>query len=180
MKRRAACAVVVGVLALTGCGESGPSLAFGEKATVTGDRSGSVGVTVVRVEKGTHADLSRLEDAAKYAGKTPYYVRFKLTKTAAGNDDDETSHFEVYADGKPLSELIILPSLQPTGDPSEPLTSGRFDKCEGADHTRYKEAAEGQSVDGCTVFVAPDSAAAPSTVKWTRRSKTLATWKAAS
>ncbi|MEV4742576.1 hypothetical protein [Streptomyces sp. NPDC049555] len=177
MKRRALWTAAVGILALAGCADSGQSLEFGEKATVAGDRSGSVGVTVVRVEKGSHADLSLLQDASKYSGKTPYYVRFKLTKTAEGNDNDETSHFEVWSDGKRLTELIVLPSMEATGDPTEPLTTGHFDKCVGADHTTFKEAPTGASVGGCAVFVAPDDAKAPSTVTWTRRSETLAAWK---
>ncbi|WP_190019957.1 hypothetical protein [Streptomyces hiroshimensis] len=134
-------------------------------------------MTVVRVEEGSSADLSGLKDASKYKGKTPYYVHFKLTKTAEGNDDDETSHFEVSKDGQPLSELIVFSSFDATGDPSNPLVTRRFDRCEGVSHTTYKEAAEGQSAEGCAIFLADDKTGEPSSVAWTRRSKTLATWK---
>ncbi|MEV4504651.1 hypothetical protein [Streptomyces klenkii] len=150
---------------------------FGEMATVKGDRAGTVGVTVVQVEKGSNADLSGLKDASKYADKTPYYVHFKLTKTAEGNDDDTTSHFEVYDGGKQLAELLVLPAMDLTGDPSSPLATRRFERCKDASDTAYKAAAEGQSVDGCAVFLADKGTGTPSTVKWTRRSDTLATWK---
>ncbi|MEV4925027.1 hypothetical protein [Streptomyces roseoverticillatus] len=146
-------------------------------ATVKGERAGTVGVTVVQVEKGSNADLSGLKDASEYADKTPYYVHFKLTKTAEGNDDDTSSHFEVYDGGKQLTELMVLTTLDPTGDPSKPLVTRRFERCKDASDTTYKTATAGQSVDGCTVFLADKGTGAPSTVKWTRRSDTLATWK---
>ncbi|MFE7114311.1 hypothetical protein ACFU99_02655 [Streptomyces sp. NPDC057654] len=167
----------MGALALTGCSDSGPALAFGTEATVDGDRTGSVGVTVLRVEKGSHADLSGLKDASQYHGKTPYYLHYKLTKTAEGNDDDEASHFKVAKDGKKLTELLVLTSMEPTGDPDSPLVTRSFDRCTDASHTKWKKAAEGQSVEGCAVFLAPDGAGESSTVTWTRRSETLATWQ---
>ncbi|MFD7233726.1 hypothetical protein ACFWAT_00260 [Streptomyces syringium] len=136
---------------------------FGDRATVEGDRSGSVGVTVVRVEEGSNADLSGLENPSKYEGKTPFYVRFKLTKTAEGNDNDESSHFEVSKDGKRLTELMVFTSFDATGDPSNPLVTRAFERCESADHTKYKEAAERQSVEGCAIFLATEGAGAPST-----------------
>ncbi len=177
MKRRAVGAAAVGILALAGCSSSGQSLKFGGTATVAGDRSGTVGVTVVRVEKGSNADLSGLKDASKYSGKTPYYLHYKLTKTAEGNDNDESSHFEVSKGGKRLTELLVLTSFDPTGDPSNPLVTRRFDRCQSASHTAYKEASEGQSVEGCAVFLATKETMDPSTVKWTRRSEALATWE---
>ncbi|MEU8550920.1 hypothetical protein AB0C81_28720 [Streptomyces roseoverticillatus] len=148
---------------------------FGEMATVKGERAGTVGVTVIQVEKGSNADLSGLKDASKYADKTPYYVHFKLTKTAEGNDDDTSSQFEVYDGQKQLTQLLVLPSLDAIGDPS--LVTRRFERCKDASDTAYKAAAEGQSVDGCAVFLADKETGTPSTVKWTRRSDTLATWK---
>ncbi|MFH8789123.1 hypothetical protein [Streptomyces roseoverticillatus] len=165
----------VGILALTGCSGSGKSLKFGETATVTGDRAGTVGVTVIRIDQGSDADLSALKDASKYTGKTPYYLHFKLTKTAEGNDDDETSRFDVSDGKRQLTELLVLPSLDAIGDPS--VVTRRFERCEGASHTAYKEAAEGQSVNGCAIYLADKETGAPSTVKWTRRADTLATWK---
>ncbi|MCD9195285.1 hypothetical protein [Streptomyces albireticuli] len=149
---------------------------FGEKATVEGDKSGTVGVTVERVEKGDNADLSGLENPEKYKGKTPFYVRYKLTKTAEGNGNDASSHFEVSKDGKRLTELMVFTSFDTTGDPSNPLVVRAFERCEGAGHTKYEEAAEGQSVEGCAIYLAEGSGA-PSTVTWTRHNKTLATWK---
>lgn len=146
-------------------------------ATVAGDKRGTIGVTVVRVEKGSHGDLSGLEDPSKYADKTPYYVHYKLTKTAEGNGDDVADQFEVYEGGNRLTELIVFTSIESTGDPAKPLETRRFEKCQSASHTVYKEAAVGKSVEGCAVYLAAKGTGDPSTVKWTRRSETLATWE---
>ncbi|UQI45925.1 hypothetical protein M1P56_16960 [Streptomyces sp. HU2014] len=149
---------------------------FGEKAIVEGEKSGTVGVTVERVEKGSTADLAGLENPQKYEGKTPFYVRFTLTKTAEGNGNDASSQFEVSQDGKRLTRLMVFPSFDTTGDPSNPLVVRAFERCEGANDAKYKEAAEGQSVEGCAIYLAEGSGA-PSTVSWRPHNKTLATWK---
>ncbi|MEU2516534.1 hypothetical protein [Streptomyces syringium] len=107
------------------------------------------------MEKGSHADLSGLEDPSKYADKTPYYVHYKLTKTAEGNGNDATDQFEVFAGGKRLTELMAFTSFESTGDPAKPLETRRFEKCQTASHTEYKEAAEGKSVGGCAIYSRP-------------------------
>ncbi|WP_370418098.1 hypothetical protein AB8O64_05270 [Streptomyces sp. QH1-20] len=141
------------------------------EATVSGDKTGTIGVTVVRVEKDRNADLSGLEDPSKYSDETPYYLHYKLTKTAEGKSDDESAHFEAPQGGNRLTHLMVFTSFDSTGDPANPLVTRSFDRCKGADHTEWKEVAEGKYVEGCAIFLAAEGTGAPSTLKWTRRSR---------
>ncbi|MDT0450763.1 hypothetical protein [Streptomyces hesseae] len=172
----------IATVVLAGCSGSssdeGKEVRFGETASVTGYKDAKVDVTVERLEQGGSTDLSVLKDASKYAGRTPYYLRYKLTKTEAGQSGGASTYFSV-TDGnkKRLTKLTILGALDTTDDPNNPLKYRGFEKCESLNTSAYEKAAPGQSVTGCAVYVADAGAEAPTSVTWEQGSKTLATWK---
>ncbi|MCC3776803.1 hypothetical protein [Streptomyces sp. UNOB3_S3] len=177
----AATVSAIATVVLAGCSGSssdeGKELRFGETASLTGYKDAKLDVTVDRLEQGGSADLSVLKDASKYAGKTPYYLRYKLTKTEAGKSGGASTYFSVTdANKKRLSKLTIIGALDTTGDPKNPLKYRGFDKCESLSTSDFEKAAPGQSVTGCAVYVADAGAGVP-TVTWEQGTKTLATWK---
>ncbi|MEU1782966.1 hypothetical protein ABZ545_26305 [Streptomyces abikoensis] len=184
-RRQALCVAALATAVLAGCSgcsgsssDEGKELRFGETASLPGYKDTKLDVTVERLEQGSSSDLSVLKDASKYAGRTPYYLRYKLTKTEAGTSGGASTYFSV-ADGnkKRLTKLTILGALDTTGDPKNPLKYRGFEKCESSSPSDFDKAAPGQSVTGCAVYVADAGAGAPTGVTWEQGTKTLATWK---
>ncbi|GHF04504.1 hypothetical protein [Streptomyces morookaense] len=176
MRNRAvAAAAAVAVITLAGCsGSSEKHAAFGEAVTVDSYDKGPLSVAVERIDRGSSSDLNVLKDSAKYAGKTPYYLYYKLTRTESGKGSSGTNF--VVSDGdKELTHLTIMGSFDPTGDWRDPLRYRGFDKCEGADG--FEKTGPGQSVEGCAVYVADAGTGAPKTVKWVTRRDAQATWE---
>ncbi|MFF4225848.1 hypothetical protein ACX9I7_06720 [Streptomyces sp. L500] len=177
-----ATAVLAGSAGCSGSSsDEGKELRFGETASLPGYKDAKVDVTVERLEQGGSADLSVLKDASKYAGRTPYYLRYKLTKPTgaeAGKSGGASTYFSVAdANKKRLTKLTILGALDTTGDPKNPLKYRGFEKCESLSTSDFEKAAPGQSVTGCAVYVADAGAGAPTGVTWEQGTKTLATWK---
>ncbi|MFJ8044041.1 hypothetical protein ACIRBX_26415 [Kitasatospora sp. NPDC096147] len=169
-------------LVLAGCSDT-QELSYGSSA-----KKDNIEVSVERVVAGTTADLSVLKDAAKYQGRTPYYLHFRVTKTADG--DVTGPSFDVTADGDLLTRLSIMPSFpEPVVGADGKLSykeSQKFDKClDGHDSAKFKSAAAGESYQACVVYLsATGSTKAPEKVEWVkggllRRSddEAFAVWK---
>lgn len=176
MKFRATGAVAACVLVVAGCSDSGEQLTFGEKATVSAERGGTLDVTVLRIDEGSNSDLTALENASQYTGDTPYYVHYEIAKTE-GSHDTLWESFVVSAGGERLTELNVMAAVD-FSDPFRP-TVKEFDRCTAADMTEFEKAAKGQSVEGCAIFLADKGIGAPTTVQWALddADKPLATWR---
>ncbi|MEU6928311.1 hypothetical protein AB0A05_04015 [Streptomyces sp. NPDC046374] len=122
-----------------------------------------------------HAQHARSQrHPGKYAGRTPYYLRYRYTKNEDGSLD-WSGGFQVSGDDGRLTRLSVLPSLDATGDPNDPLHVSTFDKCKSGDS--LDKAAKGASVEGCQIFLTDAGGGTPKTVEWVRGQDTLATWK---
>ncbi|MFD6229381.1 hypothetical protein ACFWFZ_21285 [Streptomyces sp. NPDC060232] len=168
--------------ALTGC-SGAQELSYGAKA-----KKDNLEVSVLRVVAGTSGDLSVLKEAAKYQGRTPYYVHYRVTKTDAG--DVNGPSFEVTADGALLTQLNIMSAFpEPIVGTDGKLSykdAPKFDKClDEHNFSEFKQAAADESYEACTVYLsASGSNAAPEKVEWVkggllRRSddQAFAVWK---
>ncbi|MFD5648990.1 hypothetical protein [Streptomyces sp. NPDC127039] len=160
-------AVAVAALALTGCSGDTQELSFGDKA-----EKDNLEVSVVRVDAGTSGDLSVLEDAAKYQGRTPYYVHYRVTKTEAGDVDGPS--FDVTADGDLLTRLNIMSAFpKPVVGEDGQLSyeeAPKFDKClDEHDSGKFEKAAAGESYEACAVYLSESgSGAEPEKVEWVK------------
>jgi hypothetical protein len=167
------------LLAVTGCShDSGPTTAtfrVGDTATIDYNEQLKVRAAVTTVETGTSADLNELKDPSKYAGRTPYYIRYRLATTAS-SATAPTENFVAFAGSKQLTRLSVIPSLDVTGDPAHPLTSHTFDKCKSAATEKLKNAPAGQSVDGCAIFLSDNADGAPTKVQWGLKKTPPAVW----
>lgn len=165
---------VCGALALTGC-SSVEEVAFGRTANVEAEKGYSVDVTVLGLEAGTSADLDQLKDASKYEGRTPYYLRYRFTKTDDGAAADWSADFEVRDGEGSLTQLSVLPSIDATGDLDDPFDVNTFDKCQGS--TGFDKLPKGASVEGCEIYLTDSGGGAPESVNWVLGDETLVTWK---
>ncbi|MFD3656539.1 hypothetical protein [Streptomyces sp. NPDC058620] len=180
MKNRPQFAVLLAVSAslLTACSGSGQELGYGEKAT--GD---DIDVTVLRVDAGSTEDLAALEDAARFAGRTPYYLHYRVTKTKDGSV--KGPDFDVAGDEGQLTPLNIMPGFpSPTiGEDGELSQSEapKFDKCtDDHSYADFNKAATGETYEACSIYLADQGdSAAPSDVTWVKGSKSevVAVWK---
>ncbi len=171
MNTRTAIALLTTALAaaaLTGCsGSDTEELSYGEKAT-----KDNLEVSVLRVEAGTSGDLSVLEDAAEYQGRTPYYVRYRVTKTEAGKVDGPS--FDVTADGGLLTQLNIMASFPviEVGADGKPRykEAPKFEKCiDEPAAAEFGKAPAGASYEGCTIYLSDTgSTAEPKKVEWNK------------
>lgn len=169
--------VSVVLVAVSGCGDdSGEELSYGQSATVELKAGGDLEVTVKQLEKGSNADLETLEDSSSYAGKTPHYLRYTLTKTADSETDGSTE-FVVSAGDSRLTRLNVMPSFDFSGDPKDPMAVTKFDKCDSLSGTDLKKAPTGQPVEGCAIYLADADVQDEPTVKWMPDSKPEVTWK---
>ncbi|MGW4646893.1 hypothetical protein [Kitasatospora sp. NPDC004289] len=169
MNHRTAVAVLgtaTAALLLTSCSDT-QELSYG-----SGAKKDNIEVSVERVVAGTTADLSVLKDASKYQGRTPYYLHYKVTKTAAG--DVTGPSFDVTADGDLLTRLSIMAAFpEPVVGADGKLSykeAPKFDKClDSHDSAKFKAAGAGESYEGCMVYLsATGSTAAPSKVEWVK------------
>ncbi|WP_455352093.1 hypothetical protein [Streptomyces sp. SYSU K217416] len=170
MKTRTAFAVLtaaVAALALTGCSDDTQELSFGAKA-----KKDNLEVSVLRVDAGTSGDLSVLQDAAQYQGRTPYYVHYRVTKTEAG--DVNGPSFDVTADGDLLTRLDIMSAFpEPVVGEDGQLSykdAPKFDKClDEHDSSTFEKAAAGESYEACSVYLSESgSSAEPEKVEWVK------------
>ncbi|MFE2296229.1 hypothetical protein [Streptomyces sp. NPDC059452] len=180
MKFRPQLAVPLAVSAalLTACSGPGQELGYGEKAT--GD---DIDVTVLRVEAGSTEDLAVLEDASEYAGRTPHYLHYRVTKTKDGSV--KGPDFDLTGDGKNLTLLSIMPGfgtpvVSEDGDVSY-SEAPKFDKCtDDNSYVEFNKAPAGESYESCSIYLtAEGDSAAPSEVTWVegRQREPLAVWK---
>ncbi|MCC3768819.1 hypothetical protein [Streptomyces sp. UNOC14_S4] len=168
------------LLAVTGCShDSGPTtetLRIGDTATIDDNEQLKIQAAVTTIDTGSSADLNELQNPSKYAGKTPYYVRYRLTTTASSATAPSES-FVAFAGSKQLTHLSVIPSLDVTNDPEHPLSSHSFDKCKSAATDKLKNAPAGQSVDGCIIFLSDNGDGAPTKVQWGLKKTPAAVWK---
>ncbi|MER6997682.1 hypothetical protein [Streptomyces sp. NPDC000410] len=160
----ATCAVALCLLAVSGCSgsDSGAELKYGESANVTTEKAGSYDVAVLRVEQGKNSDLDVFKDTSRYAGKTPYYVHYRITKTE-DRQKVPAPYFGAYAGDKQLTALNVMPSFD-FSDPLAPVVQ-EFDKCTGFDSADFKKAAKGQSFKGCDIYLAESGTGAPTDIR---------------
>ncbi|WP_097866417.1 hypothetical protein [Streptomyces sp. rh34] len=167
MNARTAFAVLAAALALTGCSADTEELSYGDNA-----KKDNLEVSVVRVDAGTSGDLSMLEDAAQYQGRTPYYVHYRVTKTEAG--DVKGPSFDVMADGDRLTRLNIMSAFpKPVVGEDGQLNyeeAPKFDKClDEHDSSKFEKAAAGESYEACSVYLSESgSSAEPERVEWVK------------
>ncbi|WP_415952695.1 hypothetical protein [Streptomyces sp. KLOTTS4A1] len=165
--RTASAALAAGVLAFVLVGCSGTEeLSYGDTA-----EKDNLEVTVVRVDAGTPGDLSVLEDADKYRDRTPYYVRFRVTKSESG--DVEGPSFDVMADGDRLTRLNIMSALpKPVVGEDGQLRyeeAPKFDKClDEHDSAAFEKAPAGESYEACSIYLAEPGSGAPDKVEWVK------------
>ncbi|MGA5873814.1 hypothetical protein [Streptomyces cinereoruber] len=172
--------LAVSAVLLTACSESAQELGYGEKAT-----GKDIDVTVLRVEAGSSGDLAALEDASRYAGRTPYYLHYRVTKNKDGAVKGPS--FDVGDGKKRLTLLNILPAFPtPTVGQDGDFTyadAPKFDKCTDDDSfEKFEKAAKGASYEACSIYLTDEGdGAAPSEVKWVegdrREEKDIAVWK---
>lgn len=170
MNTRTAFAVLTtaaAALALTGCSDDIQELSFGDKA-----KKDNLEVSVVRVDAGTSGDLSMLEDAAQYQGRTPYYVHYRVTKTEAG--DVNGPSFDVTADGDLLTRLNIRSAFpNPVVGEDGQLSyeeAPKFDKClDEHDSSKFEKAAAGETYEACAVYLSESgSSMEPEKIEWVK------------
>ncbi|MEU0542324.1 hypothetical protein [Nocardia sp. NPDC005978] len=164
---RCGAAVVVAGCAfvLSGCEqEVTEKLKFGESVTVS-LIDGTVGIAVLSIERGTTSDLDGLVytmSNSPVTSGTPYYVRYRLTRTSAGADVG--THFVVEAGRNRLGEVTINPPLY-SGFGTQ---SGVEKECPAVRPDEFRALSQGQSLEGCKAFVAPSAfgGEAPTRVQW--------------
>ncbi|MFB8003910.1 hypothetical protein [Nocardia sp. NPDC056000] len=186
---RCGAAIVVAVCAfvLSGCSEDATQqLRFGESLTVS-RINGTVGIAVLRIDRGSASDLEGLTSAftnpladplakSPAIDGTPYYVRYRLTRTSAGADVG--TYFVVNAGRKSVGQMTISPA------PFSGLTgfaekSGVEKLCAGVGQDEFRALSQGQSLEGCTPFLVPSSFGpeAPTRVQWVPyKGNVVATW----
>ncbi|MEV8608533.1 hypothetical protein AB0383_11475 [Amycolatopsis sp. NPDC051373] len=121
----------------------GTKLKLGEKAIVpfkSEDKTGSIGVTVKSIDKGTEADLAPLDLGDKAKGMTPYYVRVTVSNES-GTDFSYTS-------------LGLMNALLPDGSEAQGVSViGTFDKCDSGDAGK-DFTTKGATYESCVLAVA--------------------------
>ncbi|QQR40155.1 hypothetical protein [Devosia rhizoryzae] len=125
---------------------AGTELSAGQEATVPflipNGPEVPIALTITEIEPGDIADLGNFEIPSGYKDARPYYVRFTYTNEG----DEDLSNYQVAgfvafdADGTEL-----MPSMTMGG--SEPFTA-----CQ---NTAPAELANGQSHEGCVLFLVP-------------------------
>lgn len=137
----------------------GTKLKVGQSAVIHTNRSSDTAdpkyyettmqLTVTKIEKGAAADLSKLQNAAKYKGQTPYYITTtaKLLSTKGANNLGASipSVQGTLKDGSEATKLIVFGQLGPCDSKS-------FDTEGSGDDLRIPVGAEGTS---CTILLAP-------------------------
>lgn len=180
-----AAAAVGCVFGLSGCAEDVVQrLAFGESVTVS-RIDGTVGIAVLRIEKGEGSDLDGLtgtlvpladRTTTSMTGLTPYYVRFRITRTSA--ETNTGTKFSVLAGRKPLSQLTITDDPLAVFNQLPTQVSQAEVKCRAASSHEFGALGTGQSIEGCTPFLGKTGDAAPTTVQWVPyRDKVIASWE---
>ncbi|OPC79688.1 hypothetical protein B4N89_00860 [Embleya scabrispora] len=175
----------MGILALAGCSDSDEAkkVRIGETATVDADKGGKIDVTVVAVEAGSDADLATLANPAKYVGKTPYYLRYRLTKT--GDKGDSSTKFVVSAGDHRLTSLHVAPSFEHSVNPDDaknPVSVDvrTFEKCTDKGQMSiddFAKAPKGTTYQGCTIYLSNAGEGAPSRVEWVPDKDAVVVWK---
>ncbi|MFF4172576.1 hypothetical protein [Streptomyces sp. NPDC001744] len=170
--------IALSAAVLTAC-SSGQELPYGGKAT-----GENLEVTVLKVEQGGADDLSVLQNPGEYAGRTPYYVHYRVTKTADGAA--EWPDLDVRSDKRRLTSLSIRPGFPtPTVGADGKVTMKvppEFKPC-GADDTDTKDfdsAPKGKTYTSCTIYLTDEDGKGPTHVEWvpdSRKGDPIAVWK---
>ncbi|MET7997851.1 hypothetical protein ABZU76_43900 [Amycolatopsis sp. NPDC005232] len=123
--------------------QQGTKLKLGDKAIVpfkSEDKTGSIGVTVKSIDKGTEADLAPLDLGDKAKGMTPYYVRVTVSNES-GTDFS-------------YSSLGLMNALLPDGSEAQGVSViGTFDKCDSGDAGK-DFTTKGATYESCVLAVA--------------------------
>ncbi|WP_067830200.1 hypothetical protein [Nocardia inohanensis] len=166
-------AIAAVLIALAGCSakDDAKDLKFGETIDVDAYDNGKVGIGITSIETGSNADLSTLENAAKYTGKTPYYVHYVVVKRVG--DKHAKGDFAAYAGDSQLTRLSVQSRL----DLSDRGNVKRqvFDKCNS--DAFLNEVTVGQRIETCMIFLADPGTARPTKIEYiVDRKTTLARW----
>ncbi|QLY27923.1 hypothetical protein [Nocardia huaxiensis] len=142
---------------------------------------GTVGIAVLRIDQGMTSDLDGLTHALTKSSVvgigTPYYVRYRLTRTSVGADVG--TYFAVYAGRNRLAELTISPAPF-SGMTGAGVKAGVEKACAGVKPDEFRALSQGQSLEGCTPFLADATVdpEAPTRVQWVPYAgKVVATWR---
>ncbi|MGA5195848.1 hypothetical protein [Streptomyces exfoliatus] len=170
--------IALAAVVLTAC-SSEQELSYGGKAT-----GGDLEVTVLKVEQGSADDLSILQNPERYAGRTPYYVHYRVTKTADGAA--KWPDLDVVGDDGRLTYLSIGPGFPtPTVDADGDVTmetAPEFTACtaDDTDQEVFDSAPKGQSYASCGVYLTDEGEKGPTQVEWlpeSRKGHPIAVWK---
>ncbi|KYH44843.1 hypothetical protein [Branchiibius sp. NY16-3462-2] len=109
----------------------------------------TVELSVAKIEKGSESDLSKLENAAKFKGQTPYYItvnaKLLSTKGASNLGVSVPSVDGTLKDGTEAQSLIVFGSLGPCDSKSFKATGS-------GDNLTIPV---GATAVGCTIVLAP-------------------------
>ncbi|WP_030205784.1 hypothetical protein [Streptomyces bikiniensis] len=170
--------IALSTVLLTAC-SSGQELSYGGKAT-----GEDLEVTVLRVEQGGADDLSVLRNPERYAGRTPYYVHYRVTKTTDGAA--EWPDLDVSGDEGRLTHLSIRPGFPtPTVDANGDVTmvpAPEFTACvpDDTDGKDFDAAPKGRSYPSCGVYLTDEGGTGPTRVEWlpgSGKGDPIAVWK---
>ncbi|MFC6715232.1 hypothetical protein [Branchiibius cervicis] len=109
----------------------------------------TIELSVAKIEKGSEADLSKLENAAKFKGQTPYYItvnaKLLSTKGASNLGVSVPSVDGTLKDGSEAQSLIVFGQLGPCDSKSFKATGS-------GDNLTIPV---GATATGCTIVLAP-------------------------
>lgn len=109
----------------------------------------TIELSVAKIEKGSEADLSKLENAAKFKGQTPYYItvnaKLLSTKGASNLGVSVPSVDGTLKDGTEAQSLIVFGQLGPCDSKSFKATGS-------GDNLTIPV---GATAVGCTIVLAP-------------------------
>ncbi|NKY89741.1 hypothetical protein [Nocardia veterana] len=150
--------VTIAVMSAAGCGaEHRGSMKFGDMATIGSD-IGEEGVTVLGIDPGSPADFDQVPDPARFADRTSYYLRYRLTHTSSHGFS--FTPFVLSNGSTGFSELSALAGTSLWG-------LHGADGCTAVNNEQLDLLPPGKSIDGCLIFVSQVGEHTPPTqVQW--------------
>ncbi|WP_458687150.1 hypothetical protein [Nocardia tengchongensis] len=121
-------------------------------------------------------NVTSTDPSQPMSGRTPYYVRFRLTRTSS--ETSTGTKFAAFAGDTRVPELNISDAPFAAVWGGRRPDTGIFAKCKTPSNEDFGKLAQGQSIEGCTPFITPRGAAAPTRIQWTPYDgKVVATWE---
>lgn len=139
---------------LTGC-SVGEELGFGESAIIQLRSGATVEVAVTASTPGDTADFSDLQDPSTISGKTPYYVKYTVTRTndkpISFSDGFSADSFSADDGSRGLENLQVI---------------GGIPTCKEETTSSLEHAPVGTSVSGCVIFLASSGIGEPTSIEF--------------